>query len=111
VFLPMGLGEKDIISIFLTQVAITMAIAHLSSWLVAVSLVPMLSARLPPPKFIGRKNIITRVQASYGRFIAATLSHRRWTMVGLIVLLVISIVLPAAHTKFDMFPAGDRDRL
>ena len=111
VFLPMVFGEKDNISIFLTQVAITMAIAHLASWLVAVSLVPMLSARLPPPKFIGRKNIITRVQGAYGRFIDKTLSHRRWTMLGLIALLVISIALPAAHTKFDMFPAGDRDRL
>ncbi len=111
VFLPMVFGEKDDISIFLTQVAITMAIAHLASWLVAVSLVPMLSARLPPPKFIGRKNIITRVQGIYGRFISHTLNHRRWTMIGLLALLVISIVLPAAHTKMEMFPQGDRDRL
>jgi HAE1 family hydrophobic/amphiphilic exporter-1 len=111
VFLPMVFGEKDNISIFLTQVAITMAIAHLASWLVAVSLVPMLSARLPPPKFIGRKNIITTAQAAYGRFVAWTLAHRRWTMVGLAVLLLISIVGPAMHTKMEMFPAGDRDRL
>ena len=111
VFLPMVFGEKDNISIFLTQVAITMAIAHLASWLVAVSLVPMLSARLPPPKFIGRKNIITRVQGIYGRFIASTLSHRRWTMLGLLALMIISIIGPAMHTKMDMFPAGDSDRL
>jgi HAE1 family hydrophobic/amphiphilic exporter-1 len=111
VFLPMVFGEKDDISIFLTQVAIAMAIAHLSSWLVAVSLVPMLSARLPPPKFIGRKNLITRMQASYARFIAWTLAHRRWTMTGLVALLVISILLPAMHVKSEMFPAGDRDRL
>jgi len=111
VFLPMVFGEKDDISIFLTQVAITMAIAHLSSWLVAVSLVPMLSSRLPPPKFIGRKNLITRMQALYGRFITWTLAHRRWTMTGLVALLVISILLPAMHVKSEMFPAGDRDRL
>ena len=111
VFLPMVFGAKNDISIFLTQVAITMAIAHLSSWLVAISLVPMLSARLPPPKFIGRKSIITRVQGAYGRFVAWTLQHRRWTMVGLVLLLIISIALPAAHTKMEMFPAGDRDRL
>ncbi|HEX3897522.1 MAG TPA: efflux RND transporter permease subunit [Rudaea sp.] len=111
VFLPMVFGEKDDISIFLTQVAITMAIAHLASWLVAVSLVPMLSSRLPPPKFIGRKNIITRAQGLYERFISLTLNHRRWTMIGLLALLIISIVLPAAHTKMDMFPQGDRDRL
>ena len=80
VFLPMVFGENNGISVFLTQVAVTMAIAHLASWLVAVSLVPMLSARLPPPKFIGRKSIITRVQGAYGRFVALTLRHRRWTM-------------------------------
>ena len=111
VFLPMVFGQKNDISVFLTQVAITMAIAHLASWLVAVSLVPMLSARLPPPKFIGRKNIITRVQGAYGRFIAWALAHRRWTMAGLVLLLIISVVLPAAHTKMEMFPQGDRDRL
>ncbi len=111
VFLPMVFGAKNGISVFLTQVAITMGIAHLASWLVAVSLVPMLSARLPPPKFIGRKNIITRVQGAYGRFIASTLDHRRWTMIGLIALLLISILLPAANTKMDMFPSGDGDRL
>ena len=111
VFLPMVFGEKDDISIFLTQVAITMAIAHLSSWLVAVSLVPMLSARLPPPKFIGRTNVITRLQDIYALFVASTLRHRRWTMFGLFALLVLSVLLPMSHTKSEMFPAGERDRL
>jgi HAE1 family hydrophobic/amphiphilic exporter-1 len=32
-------------------------------------------------------------------------------MAGLALLLIISIVLPAMHTKMEMFPAGDRDRL
>jgi len=111
VFVPMVFGEKTDISIFLTQVAITMAIAHLSSWLVAVSLVPMLSAHLPPPKFIGRKNIITRIQGSYARFIELTLRNRRWTMVGLVALLIVSIALPMQLTKFEAFPSGERDRL
>ncbi len=111
VFLPMVFGEKDNISIFLTQVAISMAIAHLASWLVAVSLVPMLSARLPPPKFIGRKNIITRVQDIYERFVGWTLHHRRWTMIGLLALMIISVIGPAMHTKMDMFPSGENDRL
>ena len=111
VFLPMVFGEKTDISIFLTQVAITMAIAHLASWLVAVSLVPMLSAHLPPPKFIGKSNVITRMQAGYGRFVDFTLSHRRWTMFGLVGLMVISFVGPMTHTKSEMFPSGERDRL
>ncbi len=111
VFLPMVFGEKDDISVFLTQVAVTMAIAHLASWLVAISLVPMLSAKLPPPKFIGRKNFITRMQSAYAVFVERTLRHRRWTMIGLVALLVLSIALPAARTKVDMFPVGERDQL
>jgi HAE1 family hydrophobic/amphiphilic exporter-1 len=105
VFLPMVLREKNDISIFLTQVAVAMAIAHLASWLVAVSLVPMLSARLPPPKFIGRKNLITSAQASYGKLIATTLAHRRWTMLALVALMVASFV-PIKQTKIDMNGGG-----
>ncbi|WP_018974540.1 efflux RND transporter permease subunit [Rudaea cellulosilytica] len=105
VFLPMVLREKNGMSIFLTQVAVAMAIAHLASWLVAVSLVPMLSAKLPPPKFIGRKTVITTAQDHYGRFIEKTLAHRRWTMLGLIALLLASFV-PISHTKVNMNGGG-----
>ena len=105
VFLPMVLREKNGMSIFLTQVAVAMAIAHLASWLVAVSLVPMLSAKLPPPKFIGRKTMITTAQERYGRLIEKTLAHRRWTMVGLFALMLASAV-PLSHTKVNMNGGG-----
>ena len=110
VFLPMVLREKNGISIYLTQVAVAMAIAHLASWLVAVSLVPMLSAKLPPPKFIGRKNIITRMQTGYARLIGTSLAHRRWTMIGLLLLLLVSFV-PLTQTKVDMNGGGDPKNL
>ena len=84
VFLPNIFGEANDISIFLAQVAIAMSIAHLASWLVAVSLVPMLSAKLPPPKFLGRETVITRLRERYGRFVTWTLAHRRWTMAGVV---------------------------
>src|SRR5690606_3751417 len=45
VFLPMMFGEKNIITIYLSQLAITISVSLLASWLVAVSLIPMLSAR------------------------------------------------------------------
>jgi HAE1 family hydrophobic/amphiphilic exporter-1 len=105
VFLPMVLREKNGMSIFLTQVAVAMAIAHLASWLVAVSLVPMLSAKLPPPKFIGRKTVITAAQDHYGRFIEKTLAHRRWTILGLLALLLASFV-PISQTKVNMNGGG-----
>ncbi|MGA9343180.1 MAG: efflux RND transporter permease subunit [Rhodanobacteraceae bacterium] len=110
VFLPNVFGERNPISIYLTQVAVSMAIAQLASWLVAVSLIPMLSARLPPPRFIGRETAITRLRVRYRRVIAWTLVHRGWTMLGVLGLLLLSFVPIGATTK-DMFPAGETRNL
>jgi HAE1 family hydrophobic/amphiphilic exporter-1 len=110
VFLPNIFGEANDISIFLMQVAIAMSIAHLASWLVAVSLVPMLSAKLPPPKFIGRKTAITRLRERYGKVVTWTLAHRRWTMAGVFALFLLSFI-PIALTKKDMFDSGESRRL
>lgn len=107
VFLPNIFGAKNQISIFLTQVAVAMSIAHLASWLVAVTLVPMLSARLPTPKFVGRKTLVTRLQSGYANLIAWTLRHRVLTTIGVILMSVVSVIGPMMHTKFDMFPAGE----
>lgn len=110
VFLPNLFGERNDISIFLTQIAITMAIAHIASWLVAVSLIPILSSRLPTPKFIGRTTFITRLRERYVRVVAWTLAHRRWSMAGVLALLALS-VWPIMHTKFDMFAHGESREL
>ena len=110
VFLPNIFGEANDISIFLMQVAIAMSIAHLASWLVAVSLVPMLSAKLPPPKFLGRENAITRLRDRYGRIVTWTLAHRRWTMGGVFALLIASMA-PIILTKKDMFDSGESRRM
>ena len=110
VFLPNIFGEKNQISIFLTQVAIAMAIAHLASWLVAVSLIPMLSAKLPPPHFIGRVTLVSRLQKRYEAAVAWTLGHRKLTMLGLFALLVASVV-PMSLTKTEMFPSGESGQL
>jgi HAE1 family hydrophobic/amphiphilic exporter-1 len=107
VFLPNIFGQKNQISIFLTQVAVAMSIAHLASWLVAVTLVPMLSARLPTPKFVGRRTLVTRMQEGYAALIAWTLSHRKLTTAGVIAISLTSILLPMRLVKYDMFPAGE----
>ncbi|MBL8296774.1 MAG: efflux RND transporter permease subunit [Rhodanobacteraceae bacterium] len=106
VFLPNIFGEQNQISIFLTQVAVAMSIAHLASWLVAVTLVPMLSARLPTPKFVGRKTLVTRMQERYARLISWTLHHRKLTTLGVVLMSVASIAIPMQLVKYDMFPAG-----
>lgn len=110
VFLPNIFGVKNQISIFLTQVAVAMAIAHLASWLVAVSLIPMLSARIPAPKFIGRETFVTRLQRGYAAFVEWTLKHRVVTMLG-VVLLCVASAYPMMHTKTDMFESSEGRQL
>jgi len=106
VFVPLVFGEPNQFKVQLFQLAVSMAIAHLSSWLVAISLVPMLSAKLPPPKFIGRTSIISRMQGAYGRFVALTLRHRRWTMSALAGLMLLTFV-PITNMKVDLGGDGD----
>jgi HAE1 family hydrophobic/amphiphilic exporter-1 len=110
VFLPNIFGEANDISIFLAQVAIAMSIAHLASWLVAVSLVPMLASKLPPPKFLGRETAITRLRERYGRVVDWTLHHRRLTVLAIFVLMAAS-VLPITQTKMNMFDSGESRQL
>ena len=110
VFLPNIFGAKNQISIFLTQVAVAMTIAHLASWLVAVSLIPMLASKLPSPKFITRDSFISRLQARYTHMIDWTLRNRRWTVVGTMLLVLLSLV-PIAFTTKDMFPQGESRQL
>lgn len=110
VFLPNIFGEANDISIFLAQVAIAMSIAHLASWLVAVSLVPMLASRLPPPKFLGQDTAISRLRERYGRLVDWTLRHRRWTMAAVLGLVVASLV-PMTQTKSNMFDDGESRQL
>ena len=110
VFLPNMFGEKNPISIYLTQVAISMVIAHLASWLIAVSLIPMLASKLPPPRFIGRESSITRLQQRYRRLIAWSLQHRGWSMLALFALMLLSVI-PITQMKTDMFPSGETREL
>lgn len=110
VFLPNVFGERTPIAIYLTQVAVAMAIAHLASWLIAISLIPMISSRLPIPKGVGRETAITRLQNRYAKFVAWTLANRGKTMLALGLLLAASVV-PMTQTKTDMFPAGETRQL
>ena len=106
VFLPNVFGEPTPIAIYLTQVAVAMSIAHAASWLIAISLIPMISSKLPTPRGVGKDTSITRMQDRYARFITWTLAHRGPTMLGLGALLALSII-PMTQTKTDMFPSGE----
>lgn len=105
VFIPNLFGEVNQISIFLGQVALTITISLLASWLVAVSLIPMISARVAtPPMLASTSGFLPALSRRYGRFLRWTLEHRGWSVAGILFIVAFS-VLPAATglMKFDMF--------
>ncbi|WP_372176720.1 efflux RND transporter permease subunit [Xanthomonas axonopodis pv. phyllanthi] len=106
VFVPNLFGETNNISIFMAQIAITISVSLLASWLVAISLIPMLSARMKtPPMVTSEHGVIARLQRRYAKLLAWTLAHRGWSVTGIILVSAISLV-PMKLTKVDMF-GGD----
>src|SRR5690606_18723890 len=90
VFLPMLFGEKNIVSIYLAQLAVTISVSLLASWLVAISLIPMLSARMRTPPAV-KSPLITRLQDRYARVLRWTLEHRGWAVLGILVITAASV--------------------
>ena len=79
VFVPNLFGETNNISIFMAQIAITISVSLLASWLVAVSLIPMLSARMATPKLVhSQTGLIARLQRRYAQLLDWSLHHRGW---------------------------------
>jgi hydrophobic/amphiphilic exporter-1 (mainly G- bacteria), HAE1 family len=106
VFLPNMFGKTNQISVFMVQVAITISVSLLASWLVAISLIPMLSARMKtPPAAVARTGFIPRMQDVYARFLQWTLEHRAWSVLGILIIVMLSF-MPAKWTKVDM---GDEE--
>ncbi|HSR66288.1 MAG TPA: efflux RND transporter permease subunit, partial [Xanthomonadaceae bacterium] len=107
VFVPNLFGERNFLSIYLSQIAITISVSLLASWLVAVSLIPMLSARLKtPPAVRDERGLIPRLQKRYAELLRWTLEHRGWSVTGIVLIIAISIV-PMVLTKKDMFGGDD----
>ena len=103
VFLPMMFGEKNMITIYLTQLAVTISVSLLASWLVAISLIPMLSARMQTPPAL-KSPFISRLQSRYAKGLRWSLDHRGWSVLAIVLISLLSII-PMKLTKGD---SGDQ---
>jgi len=111
VFVPNLFGERNFLSIYLSQIAITISVSLLASWLVAVSLIPMLSARLKTPLAVQKPGgIIPRMQNRYAGLLRWTLDHRGWSVMGILLIIAVSIV-PVKLTKTNMFGGDGGDQV
>lgn len=106
VFLPNLFGERNEVSLFFGEIALTITIALLASWLVAVSLIPMISARIKsPPRVAAGTGMVGRLQDRYARGLRWSLRHRGITLLTLGLLFASSVVpMSMVMQRADMFP-------
>ncbi len=103
VFAPNVFSAKNIVSIYLGQIAVTITIALLASWIVAVSLIPMISARLrTPPAITAQHSFVPRLSRRYAGLLRWTLLHRGKSLLAIVAICLISVV-PMRFVSFDMF--------
>jgi len=105
VFLPNIFGEKNFITLNLSHVAIAICVSLLVSWLVAISLIPMISARIPTPKTGLEQGWVRRFRDRYAAIVDWTLHHRLKTMLATALLVLVSLV-PFSLTKSEMMQEG-----
>ncbi len=104
VFVPNLFGQTTQISIFMVQIAVTITVSLLASWLVAVSLIPMLASRMAtPPAASSSTGAIARWQRRYSEFLDWSLKHRGLSVLGIVLIVAVSLV-PMKLMKMDMFP-------
>lgn len=104
VFAPNIFGERNEISVYLAQIAYTITISLLTSWLVAVSLIPMISSKLKtPPAITAEHGFVPSLTRRYARLLRWTLGHRGWSLAGIALIIGVSMV-PFSLMKKDMFP-------
>jgi HAE1 family hydrophobic/amphiphilic exporter-1 len=92
-------------SIFLVHVAVPIVVAMLASLVVAQTLIPMLTARMPPPPEVSSTSLFGRLQRRYTATLDWSLGHPK-TMAAITLLLLASPVplFALKLAKVDPFP-------
>lgn len=109
VFLPMIVSQADEVTLFLKHVSIAICVALGVSLALSLTVVPLLTARLRPPKPSKQTSFIERLTDRYGRVLDWLLRHRKTSAV-LIVALLASVAVPASVVKQDFFPDDNESR-
>ncbi|MDZ7791262.1 MAG: efflux RND transporter permease subunit [Xanthomonadales bacterium] len=110
VFLPNIFGAQNEITSFLSFVAYAITIALIASLLIAQTIIPLLTLKVPappPPKAGGWLNRLTNAYAGVLDF---SLRHR-WIAALAVIALLASAVVPLGQVKTNMFQQAEGDRL
>lgn len=103
VFLPNIVSELSMIAIQMYHIAVSIIIALVASLLISLTIIPLLTSRIKPPKKKPKKNLIDKLEGWYGRFLSWLMTHRK-SSVMLIFGTFFSVMVPLQFVNVDMFP-------
>lgn len=109
VFLPTIVSPADQVAIFLKHVSITICIALAASLFMAQTVVPILTARLKPPKADKQSELIDKLTERYGAMLDWLLHHKK-TAAALVFGILASVAIPVTFVNSDFFPNDNPER-
>ncbi len=111
VFAPMIISQADQVSLFLKHVSISICVALGVSLLISLTVVPLLTSRLPAGGSapVGASRWLQWLTARYGTLLDGLL--RRRGVAGLLILgTLLSVAVPGALVTQDFFPNDNSER-
>ncbi len=103
VFLPNIISEMSMIAVQLYHVAISIIIALVASLLISLTVIPMLTSRVKPPKKTEKKLFVEKLEVKYEKMLGWLMDHR-YSSVAIITVTILSAAIPLGMVNIDMFP-------
>ncbi|MDZ7714675.1 MAG: efflux RND transporter permease subunit [Balneolaceae bacterium] len=110
VFLPNIISELSMIAVQMYHVAITIIISLVASLFISLTVIPLLTSHIKPPKKSDKKRFIDKLEDWYEGMLQWLLK-RRYASVGLVMGTLLSVVIPMGIVNVDMFPSNSTREL
>lgn len=101
VFLP-NIVNESFVAPYMYYIGMPIIISLIASLLISLTVIPLLTSKIPPPKKV-KRTIIDKFSEIYAKFLAWFIK-RRWVSSISILLLLLSGLIPLLGLNVEMFP-------
>jgi len=102
VFLPLTLGAKTEISVWIGETGKTIFAALICSFLVSVTLIPLFMYRFGHLVHKQPSKLIANITERYKRYLKWSMAHR-WKMAGIMAVVLVSVIFPFSKLQKSAF--------
>ncbi|MCP4658629.1 MAG: efflux RND transporter permease subunit, partial [bacterium] len=107
VFLPLIVGSKSELSVWLGEVGLTICLALVCSLFSSLTLIPLMSSRFLKPGTVKPPRFLRWLEEFYIAVLRWTLRHRVWTFVFIVIAAIVGFLpFPTGWVESSMFSAA-----